>query len=90
MNEADFPSLKKLSFSVNIQSHLCKLKSNQNKKIRLIFIKSRYKLSAYEFTVSELTVNQEGQHTFGCGEDFHRSQEHFNDGVLKPSELPAL
>lgn len=43
MNEADFPSLKTLSFSVNIQSHLCKLKSNQNKKMWLIFIKSRFK-----------------------------------------------
>lgn len=66
MNEADFLLLKNLSFSVNFQSHLCKLKSNQNKKMWLIF-KSRYKLSAYEITVSELTVNQEGQHTLGAG-----------------------
>lgn len=29
--------------------------------MQLIFSKSRYNLSTYEFTVLELTVNQEGQ-----------------------------
>lgn len=90
MNEADFPSLEKNCHSQWTFRVISKLKSNQNRKMQLIFSKSRYKLSAYEFTVLESTVNQEGQHTSGCGEDLHRGQEHFNDRVRTFSSLQSF